>query len=147
MKLHVLSALVFCFSLNLRADDTNAPVVPATNIVVAPYILTPPAPATPRINGPDVFGVRPGSPFLYTIPVTGDRPMAFSADNLPSGLELDPQTGHITGELHKRISHRRRRPDCADAADGLEQLELFRQRGFGRQGQECCGRNGEERAH
>jgi len=103
MKLHMLSALVFCFALNLRAYDTNTPVVPATNIVVAPYILTPPAPATPRINGPDVFGVRPGSPFLYTIPVTGDRPMAFSADNLPSGLELDPQTGHITGELHKRI--------------------------------------------
>ena len=103
MKLHVLSALVFCFSLNLRADDTNAPVVPATNIVVAPYILTPPASATPRINGPDVFGVRPRSPFLYTIPVSGDRPMVFSADNLPSGLELDPQTGHITGELHKRI--------------------------------------------
>ncbi len=37
---------------------------------VAPYILTPPAPATPRINGANVFGVRPGSPFMFTIPVT-----------------------------------------------------------------------------
>ena len=39
---------------------------------VAPYILTPPAPATPRINGANVFGVRPGSPFLFTIPATGE---------------------------------------------------------------------------
>ena len=66
---------------------------------VAPYILTPAAPATPRINGANVFGVRPGSPFLFTIPATGDRPMTFSADNLPSGLTLDSKTGRITGTL------------------------------------------------
>jgi alpha-galactosidase len=62
-------------------------------------ILTPPAPATPRINGPGVFGVRPNAPFLYTIPATGDRPMDFSADNLPTGLSLNPLTGKITGAL------------------------------------------------
>ncbi|HUZ07465.1 MAG TPA: alpha-galactosidase, partial [Candidatus Paceibacterota bacterium] len=72
MNSRLLLALAFCFALNLRAADTGAP-----------YILTPPAPHTPRINGPDVFGVRPGSPFLYTIPATGDRPMTFSADHLP----------------------------------------------------------------
>ena len=33
---------------------------------VAPYLLTPAAPATPRINGASVFGVRPNSPFLYS---------------------------------------------------------------------------------
>ena len=64
-------------------------------------IRTPPAPATPRINGPTVFGVRPGSPFLYTIPVTGDRPMAYAVDNLPAGLHVDPSTGHITGSIEK----------------------------------------------
>jgi alpha-galactosidase len=64
-------------------------------------ILTPPAPATPRINGPNVFGVRPGSPFLYTIPATGDRPMQFTVDNLPAGLSLDPTTGQITGTLQR----------------------------------------------
>jgi alpha-galactosidase len=69
---------------------------------VAPFILTPAAPATPRINGASVFGVRPGSPFLFTIPATGDRPMAFSAKNLPRGLKLDIQTGHITGVLKKK---------------------------------------------
>jgi alpha-galactosidase len=66
---------------------------------VAPYILTPNAPPTPRINGANVFGVRPGSPFLFTIPATGERPMKFSARNLPDGLKLDPQTGRITGVL------------------------------------------------
>ncbi|MEI6192988.1 MAG: NPCBM/NEW2 domain-containing protein [Verrucomicrobiota bacterium] len=66
---------------------------------VAPYILTPAAPATPRINGANVFGVRPGSPFLFMIPATGERPMKFSAKNLPRGLKLDSQTGLITGAL------------------------------------------------
>ena len=69
---------------------------------VAPYILTPAAPATPRINGANVFGVRPGSPFLYTIPATGERPMTFSVKNLPSGLKLDEKTGHITGTLKNK---------------------------------------------
>jgi alpha-galactosidase len=67
----------------------------------AAEILTPPAPATPRINGPKVFGVRPGSPFLFTIPATGVRPMKFSADHLPRGLNLDAKTGQITGKLKK----------------------------------------------
>jgi len=69
---------------------------------VAPYILTPPAPATPRINGADVFGVRPGSPFLFTIPATGERPMKFSASHLPGGLKLDAKTGRITGTLKSK---------------------------------------------
>jgi alpha-galactosidase len=62
-------------------------------------ILTPPPAPAPRINGPSVFGVRPGAPFLYTIPATGTRPVQFSADSLPSGLALDPGTGRITGSL------------------------------------------------
>ena len=43
-------------------------------------ILTPKPAASPRINGAKVLGVRPGSPFLFTIAATGDRPMTFSAD-------------------------------------------------------------------
>ena len=64
-----------------------------------PASITPASPPTPRINGSGVFGVRTGSAFLYTIPATGDRPMTFSADNLPAGLKLDAATGHITGEV------------------------------------------------
>lgn len=69
---------------------------------VEPYILTPPAPVTPRINGANIFGVRPGSPVLFTIPATGKRPMRFSAKNLPRGLKLDSKTGQITGVLKKK---------------------------------------------
>jgi alpha-galactosidase len=63
-------------------------------------ILTPKPPATPRINGARVFGVRPGSPFLYTIPTTGNEPIAWSAKGLPAGLSLDEKTGRITGILN-----------------------------------------------
>ena len=65
-------------------------------------ILTPPPPPTPRINGARVFGVRPGSPFLFTIPATGDRPMSFAVDGLPNGLKVDPGSGQITGTLGER---------------------------------------------
>ena len=58
-----------------------------------PEIRTPPPPREPRINGPSVFGVRPGHPFLYHIPATGDRPMEFSAKKSADGLTLDPATG------------------------------------------------------
>jgi alpha-galactosidase len=65
-------------------------------------ILTPRPPRTPRINGASVFGVRPGSPLLFTIPATGDRPMRFAVENLPSGLSVDPETGQLTGALKER---------------------------------------------
>ena len=72
---------------------------PVARTVGEPYILTPPPPATPRINGARVFGVRPGSPFLFTVPATGLRPMTFSAADLPNGLQIDAATGRITGAI------------------------------------------------
>jgi len=62
-------------------------------------VLTPATPGKARINGPRVFGVRPDSPFLYTIPATSERPLTFSAEGLPAGLILDPVSGRITGKL------------------------------------------------
>jgi alpha-galactosidase len=64
--------------------------------------VTPKPSPRPRINGAKVFGVRPGSPFLYTIPATGKRPIQFESVGLPEGLTLDAKSGHITGELRKR---------------------------------------------
>ena len=64
-------------------------------------ILTPPAPDTPRINAPTVYGERPGRPFLYRIPSTGKRPMTFAVDGLPPGLTLDAQTGQVTGKVEQ----------------------------------------------
>jgi hypothetical protein len=57
---------------NRAADaQTNAAEISTTS-PPALIILTPKATAAPRTNGPKVFGVRPGSPFL-SIPATGDR--------------------------------------------------------------------------
>jgi alpha-galactosidase len=68
-------------------------------------ILTPKPPAEPRITGPMVFGVRPGSPFLFTVTATGEGPITFAAKNLPKGLALDEKTGRITGTLDKEYPY------------------------------------------
>jgi len=86
----MLAALSICASSQpLRATQLLAPQ--------SPPILTPKPGPDPRINGPRVYGVRPGHPFLYRIPCTGDRPMEFSAVQLPQGLTIDGSTGIITG--------------------------------------------------
>lgn len=64
----------------------------------------PPGPA-PRINGPAVFGVRPGRPILYAIAATGERPLRFSAENLPAGVALDSATGALKGVITARGSY------------------------------------------
>lgn len=64
-----------------------------------PYILTPKPGDEPRINGAKIVGVRPGKPFLFYIPVTGIRPVAYEAKNLPQGLALDANSGIITGKI------------------------------------------------
>ncbi|HWI59043.1 MAG TPA: NPCBM/NEW2 domain-containing protein, partial [Bacillota bacterium] len=68
-------------------------------------VLTPKPSAKPRINGAKVFGVRPNSPLLFAIAATGERPMNFAAEQLPAGLQLDPQTGIITGVLKQKGTH------------------------------------------
>jgi alpha-galactosidase len=69
-------------------------------------ILTPKPPPTPRINGPKVYGARPGRPFLYTIPATGDEPISFAAEGLPKGLVLDAKRGRITGSVAREGDYR-----------------------------------------
>jgi alpha-galactosidase len=65
----------------------------------ARIVLTPKPGPAPRINGARVYGCRPGSPFLFAVPATGDRPMTFSAEGLPPGLTIDTNTGFITGVI------------------------------------------------
>jgi alpha-galactosidase len=69
------------------------------------YIQTPKNPAFPRINSPKIFGVRPGSPFLYNIVASGVRPIFYSAIDLPDGLSLNKETGQITGVLKEKLKH------------------------------------------
>ena len=65
------------------------------------YILTPKAGPEPRINGPKVFGVRPGHPIVYTIPVSGQKPVSITATGLPKGVTIDARTGRISGSIAK----------------------------------------------
>ena len=69
------------------------------------YILTPKEQPVPRINGPTVFGVRPDSPFLYTIPASGKQPVGFSVDGLPEGLQVNESTGVISGKISNSHTH------------------------------------------
>lgn len=64
-----------------------------------PYILTPAPAANPRINGAQMSGVRPGSPFLYKIAATGKKPLQYAAAGLPQGLKIDGTTGIISGTI------------------------------------------------
>ena len=116
-----------------------------------PPFLTVSRHVEPRINGPSVFGVRPGSPLLYTIPATGERPMQFSVEGLPAGCRESARPAGSPARSRSRASisvvlraencarrggeevpHRRGRQHLPDAAAGLEQLELLgRSRGSG----------------
>ena len=65
--------------------------------ITTPYILTPKAPATPRYNGPLVFGVRPGSPVIFRLAFSGEKPMKYAVEGLPEGVVLDPDKGVLSG--------------------------------------------------
>ena len=81
-----------------RGEKPHAIVPPR----VDPYLLTPAPAAAPRINGPAVYGARPGRPFLYKIPATGDDTLHFEAEGLPAGLNLDSAAGIIAGRAVQR---------------------------------------------
>lgn len=65
------------------------------------YVLTPSAPLSPRYNGPQIYGVRPGSPVIFRLPISGKRPMQYAIENLPEGLKLDTEQGILTGAVAK----------------------------------------------
>lgn len=69
------------------------------------YVLTPAAAPEPRINGARVVAIQPLTPFHFKIPTTGERPINFTAENLPAGLQLDSNTGIITGHLNTKGSY------------------------------------------
>ena len=79
--------LLFGIATAANAEGTNA----------GAFVLTPRPGPSPRINGPLVYGCRPGNPILYRIPCTGERPIKYSAKHLPKTLSLDTATGIITG--------------------------------------------------
>ncbi|MCP4313646.1 MAG: alpha-galactosidase [Bacteroidetes bacterium] len=60
-------------------------------------VLTPAASEEPKINGPKIYGVRPGKKFIYRIPCQGERPIEFKVKGLSQGLILDSENGIISG--------------------------------------------------
>ena len=84
----------FCYTAFLLAA-LSTPLI--SNAVDARPILTPKPAAAAKINGSTIYGARPGHPFLYRIPCTGERPVRFAAQGLPTSLKLDAATGIISG--------------------------------------------------
>ena len=95
--------LLLAVAIDTKAQNTGTAVnqlyVPA-DIGDSTAILTPTPGPAPHINGPTVFGVRPGHPILFTIPVTGHRPIQFTAEGLPPSVHLDKATGRLTGSIN-----------------------------------------------
>lgn len=60
---------------------------------------TPPFEGKPMINAPAVYGAASKKPFLWRVPVTGERPMNFTASSLPNGLTIDENSGIISGKV------------------------------------------------
>ncbi len=60
---------------------------------------------SPVINGACIYGASPDKDFLYLIPATGERPVRFSAKNLPDGLFVEQESGRIKGKAKKKGTH------------------------------------------
>ena len=75
------------------------PVAPFTDMLGK---LSPEPGPEPRINGPSVCGVRPGHPFVYRLPVSGNRPMRLAAADMPEGLRFDATRGVVSGSVAVR---------------------------------------------
>jgi DUF1680 family protein len=84
-----------CFQISLLAQPYDARLKGSE-------ILTPVPASIPRINGPKVYGVRPGKEFIYRIPCQGERPILFKVSGLPGGLELNESEGIISGRVPEK---------------------------------------------
>ncbi len=60
----------------------------------------------PKINISSVFGASPCKPFILRIPVTGQRPVTYGAENLPEGLVLENNViiGKVQAEGDYRVT-------------------------------------------
>ena len=90
----------------VKVSFTDSRTGQQVQTVYAPkYCLTPEAPQTPRYNGPAVFGARPGSPVIFRLPFSGQKPMTYAAAGLPEGLVLDPENGVVSGSVNEKCDY------------------------------------------
>lgn len=79
------------------AADAEIEVFDDPSLVEQLGVLTPPEKEEPQFNGADIWGVRPGHPVIFRVPVSGLRPMKFTAKNLPVGVTFDREKGILGG--------------------------------------------------
>lgn len=112
--------------LNLRVndggDDINydhadwvEPQISFTGAAIAPMPIAPPKeplpmlnrriPSKPRFNGPHIVGCSAKRDFVWRLPVSGQRPMSFSASGLPEGLSLT-KDGIVKGRVVESGVHK-----------------------------------------
>jgi alpha-galactosidase len=106
VKLTHAISLLFAATVSLRAQivspDTNL-TAREQQIVAASELA---AYSAPRFNGARIVGIYPHTPLIYSLAVSGERPVSFAAKNLPRGLALNPQTGILSGSLAKPGKYR-----------------------------------------
>ena len=90
----------WCNATFLFKDGTKP--VPAAEMTRQLGILTPKGDGRPRINAPARYGVRPGRPILFKVPVVGDSPLALSVAGLPDGMAFDEKTRIVSGAVPAR---------------------------------------------
>lgn len=84
----------------MKPGSTQEPSVPAISND-SPRLVIPAPNPKPVVHGPRITGATPGYDFLFKIPVTGEGPFTYTAQNLPSCLKLDKASGIISGSLKK----------------------------------------------
>lgn len=94
LSVHVLILLLLLLLFTLNCVTAQSPYDVR---IGEKEIITPNPKKQPKINGPVLYGVRPGKKFIYRIPCQGERPIKFTIDNLPNGLSLDTDNGVISG--------------------------------------------------
>jgi len=109
LAIEPFSQKIFSFTVPNKAGISfsssfidNSSKLSLTNNQSLAYILTPKASGKPQINSAGAFGVRPGSPVLFKIAASGNKPMQYFIKDLPEGLQLDSSTGIITGAIKQR---------------------------------------------
>ena len=144
--------------LEVAANATEKPQIVAAPVEDPITLPRTDADGTLHVVGARVIGGTPGRPFVFKVPVAGGDAALYTAENLPTGLTIDPKTGVISrnierggrdgGDGRSRATEGWskfcsasatgdrgwRAQVVADAADGVELVELFRTRGFAGQG-------------
>jgi hypothetical protein len=97
MKKIQLSLACFLAALSFSSAQTNLNLSPREQLIVSAARPD----SAPQFHGASLIGIRPGTPFLHALAVTGQKPLKLAVSHLPAGLHFDKNTGIITGQLER----------------------------------------------